>query len=492
VRVDASQTRNVVQGCVERGDAEQPELRIVNPKSFFFEIYPLSGGNGYPSRTLLAPGEDIDFTSSIADPSPLVVAAEMTQKSGWYLIIHLIITMMPGANQFGIRGQHVACITERLADVSYFVSAVEALIIEQNGAAAAESLSKFMLDEKAVSRFIRAADDCHFGPAATWSFEGIRQIGGAVSTIMSATDYIANYFAGNTLSQLAFRWMQPTPENELVQIGVYDSLYLRYEPEEWEPFNEYTENHIFNSIGEEAMSLRLKADPTCILHDNMGRGAPPNWAREDTIQQIGNLQFRVEAWTDTNTRKPVLTVYQYPSDEMYRRIELVIKEKPKFCIESAETVLVLSEAEIRGDAQSPEERSPTQTTPPIGDDVESFMEWLVYSLEYGKAADFRQVIDNTLQYGTGLAEGRTEISEDEFVSMLDQRLGKRPLCLGFDSNDPITVWTGGWDPNWEYSGSNSDNLTLTFTSYSGEFILISAYFTPAPAVMDVIGEKPCP
>jgi Tol biopolymer transport system component len=204
--VDSSQARNVVQGCVEKDDRTQPGLRVVNPKSFFFEVKPISGGNGYPSPTLLAPGEDVNFEASTSDPSPLTLEAEMTQKSGWYLVVDMVITMLPGANEFGIQGHQVACITERLSDVSYFASAVESLVVGHDGAAAAESISKFMLDGDAVGRFITAADNCNFGPAPTWSLEGIKQIGGAVSTIMSATDYIANYFAGNTSAQLSFAW----------------------------------------------------------------------------------------------------------------------------------------------------------------------------------------------------------------------------------------------------------------------------------------------
>lgn len=212
VQVDSSQARNLVQGCVEQDDDEQPNLRLINPKSFFFEVKPISGGNDYPSPTLLSPGEDLKFDASTSDPSPLIIEAQMTQKSGWYLIIHMVLTMLPGANQFGIQGSHVACITERIADISYFAGAIESLLVDHDGVATAESISEFMLDDDAVRRFIAAADDCSFGPASTWSIEGIRQIGGAVSTIMSATDYIANYFAGNTYAHISFIWASSNSE----------------------------------------------------------------------------------------------------------------------------------------------------------------------------------------------------------------------------------------------------------------------------------------
>jgi hypothetical protein len=206
VQVDSSQALNLVQGCVEVDDGQRPVLRVVNPKSFFYEIAPISGGNGYPAPTLLAPGDEVQFSASTSDVSPLIVEARMTQRSAWYLVLHMVITMLPGANQFGIEPTSVACFTERLADVSYFASAAESLLLNHDGAAAAESLSQFMLDGNAVRRFITVADDCNFGPAPTWSIEGIKQIGGAVSTIMSATDYIANYLAGNSSAQVSFAW----------------------------------------------------------------------------------------------------------------------------------------------------------------------------------------------------------------------------------------------------------------------------------------------
>ena len=205
VQVDSSQALNLVQGCVEVDDSQQPVLRIINPKSFFYEIKPISGGNSYPSATILAPGDEVKFEASTTDPSPLIIQAEMTQKSGWYMVFHMIITMLPGANQFGIQPSSVACITERLTDVSNIVSAVESLL-NNNGAAAAESISKFMRDGDIVRRFLTAADDCHFGPAPTWSIKGFDMIGASVSTILSATDYIANYFAENNFAKVSFAW----------------------------------------------------------------------------------------------------------------------------------------------------------------------------------------------------------------------------------------------------------------------------------------------
>jgi hypothetical protein len=204
VSVDASQAHNVIQGCVEHDDPSLPRLRIVNPKSFFFEVRPVSGGNGYPPPTMLGPGDDLTFQASTADPAPLVMQADITQKAGRYLVIHLIIQMLPGLNQLGLQGSQLACITERLADASYFVSASEALVAH-DGAGAAEQLIRFLNNADAVRRFITATSDCSYGPAQTWSEEGLKQVGAATATIISATDLVTNYLLNNT-SRVAFAW----------------------------------------------------------------------------------------------------------------------------------------------------------------------------------------------------------------------------------------------------------------------------------------------
>jgi hypothetical protein len=210
VSVDASKANNVIQGCVQHDDPSSPQLRVVNPKSFFFEVKPISGGNGYPPDTMLGPGDGLKFQAAISDPAPLIVQAEITQKAGLYLVVHLIIQMLPGLNELGIQGPQIACITEKLSDVSYFVSAAEALLVSHDGPAAAEQLVHFLNDGGAVQRFITAASDCNYGAAPTWSVEGLKQIGGATATIISATDFVANYLL-NSKSQVAFSWKQQIP-----------------------------------------------------------------------------------------------------------------------------------------------------------------------------------------------------------------------------------------------------------------------------------------
>lgn len=210
VSVDSSKANNVIQGCVDGSESANPEVRVVNVKSFFFEVFSPNGGNEYPPAGVLGPGESLRFNLLTSEPPPLVFTAEINQRSGAYLITHLIIQMLPGLNQIGIQGSQIACITERIADLAPIAAAVESLVVEHDGAAAAEDLTRFLLDEDAVRRFITASDDCFYGAAATWSVEGIRQIGAATATIMSATDFVANYLL-NYHSALAFNWTPPTP-----------------------------------------------------------------------------------------------------------------------------------------------------------------------------------------------------------------------------------------------------------------------------------------
>ncbi len=211
VSVDASRANGLVQGCVERVDAQAAELRVVNPRAIYVEVQPLAGG-GYFNRTLLAPGESLRFRADTGDPSPLVVSADVTQKAGLQLAIHMTIAMLPGFNQLGFQGRTVACLTERLADVSFLVSASEALL-EGNGAAAAEHIADMYQHEDVMRRFITAADDCAYGPAATWSLPGLKMVGASLATIQSSVEFVPN-FLFNSHGEVVFRWDTPSLGDE--------------------------------------------------------------------------------------------------------------------------------------------------------------------------------------------------------------------------------------------------------------------------------------
>lgn len=219
VSVDDKQARSLIQGCVDRDDPLLPELRVVNPKAFYYEVRSSSNGRAVIAPQLLSPGEDLTFAISTQDPSPLDVEVEITQAAGLRLVVHMVLTMLPGANQFGIQGRHVGCITERLNDVTALAQATEALTLDYDGVDAADALFEFLSDEDAMRRFVTAADDCEFGPARTWSLEGFKQITGAASTIMRATDYLANYLAGNSPARLSFTWTSLQPAQPAVAVS---------------------------------------------------------------------------------------------------------------------------------------------------------------------------------------------------------------------------------------------------------------------------------
>jgi len=206
VWVDSTGASGLVQGCVERDDAQAPELRVVNPRAIYVEVEPVSGGS-YFEQTLLAPGESLRFRADPEDSAPIIVSADVTQRAGVQLAIHMTIAMLPGANQLSmlnIQGRTIACITERLSDASDLVAASEALW-EGNGAAAIEQITEMYLKEDVMRRFITAADDCGYGPAATWSPERIRMVGASLATIQSSLEFIPRFLA-NSHGEVVFRW----------------------------------------------------------------------------------------------------------------------------------------------------------------------------------------------------------------------------------------------------------------------------------------------
>jgi hypothetical protein len=121
----------------------------------------------------------------------------------------MTIAMLPGFNQFGFQGRIVACLTERMADASYLVSAAEDLL-QGRGAAAAGHIAEMYLNEDVKRRFISAADDCGYGPAATWSLSGIRIVGASLATIQSSADFIASSLM-NARGEVSFVWGVSSP-----------------------------------------------------------------------------------------------------------------------------------------------------------------------------------------------------------------------------------------------------------------------------------------
>ena len=219
VRVSNVNMQNVIQGCVENDDFLHPRLRVVNPKSFYYEIRSISTEQDVSISQLLAPGESVEFTVDLRRPSPLIVAAEITGDAGYRLVIHLVLSMLPGFNAIESQPHLLACVTERVKDVSYFASATESLL-DGNGAAASEQLIKFYRDEDAMRRFLTATDDCGSGLDKSWDLKKVSLIASLSNVIISSVDYIANTlamtFRGETQAQVAFEWNMVISEAPIV------------------------------------------------------------------------------------------------------------------------------------------------------------------------------------------------------------------------------------------------------------------------------------
>jgi len=201
--VDASGANGLIQGCVERDDALAPEFRIVNPRAVYIEVQPMTGW-AFFEPTLLAPGESLRFQGDPGKPSPFVASADVTRKAGWRLVIHMTIAMLPGFNELGFQGETIACMTERLKDVSYLASAAEA-IADGSLAGAVEQIAWMGADEDAVRRLRTGAVDCDYGPASIWSLPGVKSVLASLATIQSSLELISTYF-GSIHGQVSFQW----------------------------------------------------------------------------------------------------------------------------------------------------------------------------------------------------------------------------------------------------------------------------------------------
>jgi hypothetical protein len=137
----------------------------------------------------------------------------------------------------------------------------------------------------------------------------------------------------------------PSIDDETVQIGFFDSIYLRFDPDEWEAINEFGEQIEFNNNNEAIYALQNMKIAGCLMRGNLGFGPSSAWERQDSNLMIGNLEYRVETWIEVATQKPILVVYQYPAGRsgFGTRIELKIEREAEECMREATKVLGLSE-----------------------------------------------------------------------------------------------------------------------------------------------------
>lgn len=133
-------------------------------------------------------------------------------------------------------------------------------------------------------------------------------------------------------------------------------------------------------------------------------------------------------------------------------------------------------------------------------DPDNLINWFSQGLKSKDISIFDKIIsEETLSYGSGMAApgGRDEITKNEFLNELEERLPSNPNCVGYTINpdrDYIMIWTQGWSPKWDLLGvPSSDVLTFGF-SLKDNKIYTTAYFTPDPAILNSPSVKsfPCP
>ena len=142
-----------------------------------------------------------------------MVNADIAQAAGVHLVMHLVLQMLPGGSQLLSQNGIVTCLAETLSNLAPIASAVEALVVHRDGAAAAEALLELYSNLASAEAFISAADGCGAPVAASWTAAAFGQLATgarATATIMSATDFVANFLL-NSHSEVAFNWTQPTP-----------------------------------------------------------------------------------------------------------------------------------------------------------------------------------------------------------------------------------------------------------------------------------------
>lgn len=281
VWVENLNSQNLLQGCVEKEDGLNAQFRVVNPKSFYYEIKASSKEQGITVSEILSPGDSFEFEINLRENPPFTVSAEITQEAGFRLVLHLILKMLPGFNAIEGQPQTLACITERVKDVSYFTSAVEELLEMEtlSGLKASEQLIDFFKDKDAIRRFIEASDDCVSGLSASWSVEKVMLIGNLSSVIISGTDYIANYlammFRQESQAQVSFQWRALTVDKTNPQ-AVVDwvknsielgdaSLFADLIPDDGIAYANYLEGGQFISKDDFLNDLqeRINSQPSC-------------------------------------------------------------------------------------------------------------------------------------------------------------------------------------------------------------------------------------
>ena len=215
--VDSLNSGNMIQGCVEEDEQTEATVRVVNPKSFYYEITADSEVQGIEFSKLLSPGGSYEFKIDKLDPPPVEVRAVISKKAGYRLFVHWFLSYLPGLNAMDIQPQQVDCLAERLEQegIPIVSSVIDDLIggDTTSGVKASMSLIELWRDIDFLERFLEEAGVCIDYLPATWSLDDISQISSSSSVIIEGWDFIMNYAAraNRSSSKVIFNWSQMGP-----------------------------------------------------------------------------------------------------------------------------------------------------------------------------------------------------------------------------------------------------------------------------------------
>jgi hypothetical protein len=206
IAVDSNTGNKLLQGCIGVDDPEFPEIQVVNLRSFFVELDTNPLVSSLSSSILLWPGDMYNFeVNTLAIDPPLKISADVTPRIVHHFLLDLILALLPGGNQPGEQPEPVSCLAETLNDIHYLNSAVEALA-NNDSLAAAEEIGWMLRDEDTMGRVLKAASDCSYGPATTWSLSGLSTLGNSASVIASTAEILGAFIANHPYSEAWFFW----------------------------------------------------------------------------------------------------------------------------------------------------------------------------------------------------------------------------------------------------------------------------------------------
>jgi hypothetical protein len=129
-------------------------------------------------------------------------------------------------------------------------------------------------------------------------------------------------------------------------------------------------------------------------------------------------------------------------------------------------------------------------------DPDSIASWFAYGVHNADIDVFSEIIyHDSVMYGSGLGiTGSAEMSRENFISLLSDRIQSKPMCAGYTKNkNSVTIFTTGWSPVWqEPNKATSRELVFTFPVPAVSEMFVSATFLPSAEILKSIDHLPCP